>query len=104
MNAERKNKMEKISFLSEKYYKKYNSFAYNVMLRSSLLFLFYSNNYLSSHTTNITPLESNFINKNLPIEGYTESVSKKKKIPSYTFLISIIIILIIFFTGIYHSF
>ena len=67
---------EKKNFHVKEYFEKYNSFAYPIMLRSSLFFLNYSNNYLSNHSCISTTFFSDVVQEHLPIDGYKSRVSK----------------------------
>lgn len=66
---------KKHNFFIDEYYEKYNSFAYPVIIRSSLLYLYYSNNYLSTHSSISTAFFADMIHERLPTDGYKRQVS-----------------------------
>lgn len=78
INFEHQRTDKKKNFYIKEYYEKYNSFSYPIILRSSLFFLYYSNNYLSSHSSISTTFFSDVVQERLPIDGYKYKVSRRK--------------------------
>lgn len=102
LNFESKKKEKKETFFSKEYFEKYNSFFYPIMIRSSFSFLFYSNNFLSAHTSVDTNFFEDVIHEKLSIDGYKKKVSsfrsgkKGKNILLYIFIFLIIFIFLLF--------
>ena len=92
--TEQKNKKVNQNYFIEEYYKKYKSFAYSIMVRSSLLFFYYSNNYFSIHAGNSNPLETAIVKEELSTNGYRKKLST---INTYSSNYNIVFIFISFF-------
>ena len=96
-NTEHKGKKVTGNYFIKEYFKKYNSFAYSIMVRSSLLFFYYSNNYISTLTGNTIPLETGVVNEELSTIGYRKNLSLVKNYsPNYNIIFIFIFILILF--------
>lgn len=96
-NTEHRNKSLGKNYFAREYYKKYNSFAYSIMVRSSLLFFYYSNNYVSTLTTNNNPLETGIVPEKLSTIGYRKKLSSVKRYSSDYNIIFLFLFIFIFF-------
>lgn len=84
---------KKYNFKVKEYFEKYNSFAYPIMIRSSIFFLYYSNNYLSAHSSISTNYFSDVVHEHLSTDGYKNRVSNRKGTKQNYFLILFFLLL-----------
>ena len=96
-NTEHEHKSQEEDFFVKDYFKKYGSFSYSIMIRSSILFFYYSNNYFSTHAGISNPLETSIIKEELPTIGYKKNLSTINTYSSNYNIIFIFIFIFIFF-------
>lgn len=103
-NTEHEHKSQEEDFFVKDYFKKYGSFSYSIMIRSSILFFYYSNNYFSTHAGISNPLETAIIKEELSTIGYKKNLSTINTYSSnYNIIFIFIFIFIFFFIFLYFS-